>query len=100
MSECKWGCDQGCPTYGAHLRNKSIGFNGCFPTRSNGAGRGDATAQKKWDAELDAYADARAQGIQPAGTSMKQVIEADKKSQESGVAYEADNPYKHVKIED
>lgn len=42
---------------------------------------------KKWDKELQAYRDARAQGIQPAGTSMKKIEEAVKISNETGKAY-------------
>jgi len=44
---------------------------------------------KKWDKELQAYRDARAQGIQPAGTSMKKVQEAVKISNETGKAFGA-----------
>jgi hypothetical protein len=43
----------------------------------------------KWDAELKAYKDARAQGIQPDGTSMKQVQKAIDISQKTGKAYGA-----------
>jgi hypothetical protein len=89
LASCQWGCDQGCPTFGAHLRAKSIGYNGCFPTRSNGFGRGDATGQKKWDAELQAYRDARAQGIQPSGTTRKSVERAVRMSDKAGKAYDA-----------
>ena len=48
-----------------------------------------STTTKKWDKELQAYRDARAQGIQPAGTSMKKVQEAVKISNETGKAYGA-----------
>ena len=89
MNECQWGCDHGCPTYGAHIRNKGLGYVGTFPTRSNGYGRGDATGQKQWDAELQAYRDARAQGIQPAGTTRKAVERAVKISDKAGKAYDA-----------
>jgi hypothetical protein len=44
---------------------------------------------KKWDKELQAYRDARAQGIQPAGTSMKKVQEAVRISNETGKAFGA-----------
>jgi hypothetical protein len=47
--------------------------------------------KKKWNAELDAYADARAQGIQPAGTTMKAVAEAKEASDKLGVAYNAES---------
>lgn len=68
----------------------TVTFNGCFPTRSNGAGRGDSIAQKKWDQELDRYADVRKQGIQPEGTTLDKVIAAEKKSEAAGVAYGTD----------
>lgn len=87
---------EGC--FGCKLAD--INFNGCFPTRSNGAGRSDATLQKKWDKELDRYEDVRRQGIQPAGTTMDKIIDAEKKSDASGEAHDASDPYKNVKIED
>jgi hypothetical protein len=46
--------------------------------------------QKKWDAELSAYRSARAQGIQPDGTTMDKVEAAFRKSDASGVAYGSD----------
>ena len=61
---------------------------------------GDAAAnkgmsQKKWDAELNAYASARKQGIQPAGTSMRTIEDALKKSDKAGKAFDAStNGYK------
>jgi hypothetical protein len=44
--------------------------------------------KRKWDAELNAYADARRQGIQPAGTSMKAIKDAHKASENLGKAYD------------
>jgi hypothetical protein len=44
--------------------------------------------KKKWDNELNAYADARRQGIQPAGTSMKAIKDAHKASENLGRAYD------------
>jgi len=57
-------------------------------------GVGDANSKvsmstTKWDAELKAYKDARAQGIQPDGTSMKAVQKAVDISQKTGKAYGA-----------
>jgi hypothetical protein len=57
-------------------------------------GVGDANSKvsmstTKWDAELKAYKDARAQGIQPAGTSMKAVQKAVDISNKTGKAYGA-----------
>lgn len=48
-----------------------------------------SVSTKKWDKELQAYRDARAQGIQPAGTSIKQVREAVEISNKTGKAYQA-----------
>ena len=53
---------------------------------------GDASSmrvvsRRKWDAELNAYADARRQGIQPAGTSMKAIKDAHKASENLGKPY-------------
>jgi hypothetical protein len=45
---------------------------------------------KKWNAELKAYRDARDQGIQPAGTSMRHIQQAHKASEVLGKAYNAD----------
>jgi hypothetical protein len=45
-------------------------------------------SSKKWDAELNAYANARAQGIQPDGTSMKKIEAAVKASENMGTAYD------------
>jgi len=45
---------------------------------------------KKWNSELQAYRDARAQGIQPAGTTMHHVEAAHKASEILGKAYNAD----------
>ena len=55
------------------------------------AGRAEAPmTAKKWDAELQAYRDARSEGIQPAGTTMKAITEAKKASDKLGAAYNAD----------
>jgi hypothetical protein len=43
----------------------------------------------KWDAELKAYRSAREQGIQPDGTSMKQIQKAVEVSNKTGKAYGA-----------
>ena len=53
---------------------------------------------KKWTAELQAYQDARAQGIQPNGTSMRQIEEAHKASEVLGKAYDGDTMPKAHKI--
>jgi hypothetical protein len=69
---------------------------GCFGCKISTLelGVGDANSKvsmstSKWDAELKAYKDARAQGIQPAGTSMKQIQKAVEISNKTGKAYGA-----------
>lgn len=82
-------CTSGCPVPGSHatwgecLRAKSLKVAYC------GQGGGDATTQKRWDAELQGYRDAVAQGIQPAGTTTKAVRMAVAKSHQDGVAFDA-----------
>ena len=82
-------CTTGCPTkdcesYAACLRGKGARVAYC-----NSAGGQDYTAQKKWDADLAYYKDARAQGIQPSGTSRAQVTAAMHLSDRAGMAYDA-----------
>jgi hypothetical protein len=48
--------------------------------------------QKAWDKELDAYKQARAQGIQPASTKMKEIKKAVDISNKYGKAYNASSP--------
>lgn len=45
-------------------------------------------SKRKWEAELNAYSAARAQGIQPDGTSMKKIQAAVKASENMGKAYD------------
>ncbi|HKN44292.1 MAG TPA: hypothetical protein VJW23_10230 [Propionibacteriaceae bacterium] len=56
---------------------------------ANSANGMDYSAQKRWDRDLDAYKDARAQGIQPSGTSRPQVEAALAISNTTGTAYQA-----------
>lgn len=55
------------------------------------AGHNKTMTTKKWDGELNAYRNARAQGIQPAGTSMKAVQDAVKASENLGKAYDGNS---------
>lgn len=76
-------CSSACPTkdhktFGECMRAKNLQLN---PHLS------DTGASKAWDAELSAYRDARAQGIQPSGTTMAKVREAVEISNATGVAY-------------
>ena len=54
------------------------------------AASGSGMTNKEWDNELKAYRQARAEGIQPAGTSMKAINEARRASEAMGAAYNAD----------
>ena len=76
-------CSPRCPSPGTHrsygecLRSKSVSVNGA----PNGI---DQTKQHHWDAELSAYRGACAEGLQPAGTTMRQ-IDAAKRAADAGV---------------
>lgn len=47
------------------------------------------TTNKKWNKELQDYRDARAQGIQPAGTTTQAIRAAVEISNKTGVAFDA-----------
>lgn len=69
---------------------------GCFGCKIGTLelGTGDASrdiADKKWTSELNEYRKARAEGIQPAGTTRRHVEEARKASETLGKAYDADS---------
>ena len=68
----------------------------CFGCKAAGLqlNTGDAsnqksTTNKKWEGELNAYREARAQGIQPEGTSMEKINEARRASDAMGAAYDS-----------
>lgn len=85
MSNCTSGCPlQTCESYAACLQGKGVKVAYC-----NSAAGFDATAQKKWDRDLAAYSDARAQGIQPSSTDRAAVNRAVAISNESGKAWDA-----------
>jgi hypothetical protein len=82
-------CSSGCTTkdhasYGECMRAKSTRIAYC-----NSAGGHDYTAQKKWDRDLAAYKDARAQGIQPSSTDRAAVDRAVALSDAKGKAWDA-----------
>lgn len=81
---CRTGCSTGGhSSWGECLRAANLKVAYC------GIGGGDATKQRKWDAEIKAYRSARAEGIQPAGTSMKKIVEAKKMADMTGTAWKA-----------
>jgi hypothetical protein len=71
-------------TYGECLRAKSLRVAYC-----RSAVGLDATRQKAWDRELQGYRDARAQGVQPEGTSTTKVRQAMEISDRAGKAFDA-----------
>ena len=69
----------------------------CFGCKAKGLqlSTGDANGRaampkRKWEGELQAYRDARRQGIQPAGTTMEKIVAAEKASENLGRAYNAE----------
>lgn len=64
---------------------------------------GDArreVSDRKWVSDIQAYKDARAEGIQPGGTSRKAVEDARKASETLGRAYNAEKMPKADRIND
>lgn len=85
MSEHVCKCPEGGhPTFGACVRSKNLRV--AYAASSRGM---DASREKRHQRELDAYADARRQGVQPDGTRMNQVQRALDISDSTGVAYGA-----------
>jgi len=82
MSETRCTCGQGHATFGACLRAKNISVGYCKSHLGQ-----DRTRQREWDRELDLYAGARAQGIQPEGTHTDQIRHALDASDAMGEAF-------------
>ena len=83
----------------------SLDVEGCFgckigtlQTSTGDANSAKAMATKKWDGELQSYRDARAQGLQPGGTSKKAVEASLKASETLGKAYDGNTMIKANKI--
>lgn len=62
-----------------------------------GQGGQDATAQKKWDAELALYDSARKQGIQPETTQARGIQASLDWSEKTGKAYSEETKIEHDK---
>lgn len=87
-----------------HLNHTDY-IDGCFGCKlltlqvnTGDAGRAENMSAKRWDGELNAYAAARSEGIQPAGTTMRAVQEARAASDKLGVAYNAESMPAATKI--
>jgi hypothetical protein len=85
--------------------HSNCGINPCFGCKAKGLqlSTGDANSRaampkRKWEGELQAYRDARRQGIQPAGTTMEKIVAAEQASENLGRAYNAekDPNAKHI----
>jgi len=86
-----------------HWEHHPEPVDGCFGCKGLGLqmNSGDAKRDipdKKWNAELSAYREARRQGIQPTGTSMAHIEAAYKASETLGRAYDGDTMPKAHKI--
>lgn len=84
-SSCK---TQNHRTYGECLRSKGVAVTGLESTNASFT----REANKKWDADLDAYAAARADGIQPASTKREHVDAAVEVSQQLQIPFDASAP--------
>ena len=78
-----------------HWQDHPTEVEGCFGCKVMNlqVNAGDAKRDipdKKWNAELQAYRDARSQGIQPSGTRMKDIQEAHIASETLGKAYNSE----------
>lgn len=81
---CRSGCPtQDCGSYAACLKGMNLRVAYC------GIGGGDATEQKKWDANLNEYRSLVSQGIQPEGSSPRAVQKAKVISEKTGKAFQA-----------
>lgn len=95
-------CASNCPTpgrhssYGACLRSKALSVTGLESTSPSFT----REAERKWNGELDAYAAARAQGIQPASTQRKHIDAAVEISNQLQAPFDASAPPTVVKAED
>lgn len=81
-----------------HRKTHPVDVEGCFGCKILGLNlsAGEASSRtpmttKKWDAELQAYRDARAQGIQPSSTRMRDIQTAVEVSNRAGKAFKADD---------
>lgn len=77
-------CGRECKTFGECIRNKGLRIGFC-----RSAAGFDYSQHKAWNKELDDYASARGQGVQPAGTKLAQIRDALDRSDASGKAFNA-----------
>jgi hypothetical protein len=85
------------PGFGEYVINKNPCKENCncfgCKVKTLQLNTGDAArdiSDKKWNSELQAYRDARSQGMQPAGTRMKDITAAHEASETLGKAYNSE----------
>jgi len=88
-------CTSGCATrdhssYADCLRNKRSRVGWAAEARGL-----DATGQKRWQGEIDAYRSAVAQGMDPDTSQMSSVRQAEAWSNQTGIAYTHENATEH-----
>ena len=79
-SSCRAGSAHEGMSYGECLRSQGLAVMGLESTGN------DYTKQKKWDRELQSYRDAKAEGIQPKGTTHRDIDLAKKNADLAGNA--------------
>lgn len=80
-------CRTGCPTQDHVSYSDCLRNSGVRVAYANSANGWDLTKQKKWDAELNAYRGAKAEGLQPAGTDMRSIDQAKAWSDKTQTAF-------------
>ena len=86
MSETRCTCGEGHPTWGACIRAKNLRVSYCQSVIGH-----DRSRANKIERELDLYASARRQGIQPTGTGTQATRDALDISDQTGRAFNGDN---------
>lgn len=87
MDGTRCTCGGGCLTFGECVRRKGLRIGYCQSHKGHAR---DATSQRVHDRELDLYRSARAQGVQPAGTSTAASQYALDQSDKSGKPFNAE----------
>jgi phosphoglucomutase len=89
FTHCATSCKEGGHTsYGQCLRSKRLSVTGLESTNPSFT----REASKAWDSELDLYASARRQGVQPASTKREHVEAAIEVSQQLQSPFDASAP--------
>ena len=73
-------CRSGCPTQDHASYGECLKDSGLRVAYANSANGWDYTKQKRWESELGAYKQARKEGIQPTGTTRREIDRANRLS--------------------